>query len=94
MQAVGVAKALGNSVGLRTHSAKQLPKKAFFDAIRTGKPFVRYGGPLKAWAGELAFDSIEDFVQQWQGLTADPPSWFDQSLLDPDDAPALAPSTA
>ena len=71
MSAVALAKSLGNTLGVRTHTAKQLPKQEFFEAIRTGRPFVRYGGGLKKWVGGEDEHSGMDLVQDlagWQSL--------------------------
>ena len=89
MQAVELAKSLGNSVGLRTHTTKQIPKEDFFQAVRSGEPFVRHGGGLAAWAG--GDTKLVDHVPDWQALAADPPPHFDQSLLDPHDVAVLVP---
>ena len=69
MSAVTLAKTLGNTVGVRTHTAKQLPKHTFFEAIRAGRPFMRYGGGLKKWVGgENKASDLEHDVNGWKSL--------------------------
>ena len=67
MSAVALAKTTGNAVGVRTYTAKQIPKHEFFEAIRAGRPFMRYGGGLKKWVGGQNDNSGVDLEQDLSG---------------------------